>query len=78
MGGMKDKAKGVVKEAAGKVTSDPDLEAEGKIDQAKGHVKEAGHALKERVERRRAETKEEVAERARKAAEELERKTKQE
>ncbi|MGH3826766.1 MAG: CsbD family protein, partial [Pseudonocardiaceae bacterium] len=34
--------KGKVKETAGQVTEDPELEAEGKGDQAKGHVKQAG------------------------------------
>ena len=34
-----DEAKGRVKEAAGDLTDDDDLKAEGKIDQGKGKVK---------------------------------------
>jgi uncharacterized protein YjbJ (UPF0337 family) len=34
--GAADKAKGAVKDAAGKVTGDKELQAEGKIDKAKG------------------------------------------
>ncbi|MGE0743081.1 MAG: CsbD family protein [Hyphomonadaceae bacterium] len=35
-----DKASGAVKEAAGKVTGNERLEAEGKIDKAKGEARE--------------------------------------
>jgi uncharacterized protein YjbJ (UPF0337 family) len=35
-----DKAKGNIKEAAGDVTGDKDLEREGKVDQASGSVKD--------------------------------------
>jgi uncharacterized protein YjbJ (UPF0337 family) len=55
--GTWDRTKGKVKEGAGRVTGDRDLEAEGKADQAegsleraKGHVKEAGKRVKEGVE----------------------------
>jgi uncharacterized protein YjbJ (UPF0337 family) len=55
--GTWDKAKGSVKEAAGKATHDEDLEAAGKTDQAKGGVekavgkaKDAAHDVKEGVE----------------------------
>ena len=34
--GAADKAKGAIKEGAGKLTGDRDLEAEGKLDKAKG------------------------------------------
>jgi uncharacterized protein YjbJ (UPF0337 family) len=37
--GAGDKAKGAIKEVAGKVTGDPKLKAEGKADKAKGAVK---------------------------------------
>ncbi|OAV62653.1 CsbD family protein [Enteractinococcus helveticum] len=37
---MKDKVVGKVKEGAGKVTGDPDTEAEGKGQQVQGKVKE--------------------------------------
>ena len=39
--GAADKAKGSMKEAAGKVTGDSKLQAEGKMDKAKGAVKNA-------------------------------------
>ena len=47
MAGEKDKAKGSVKEAAGKVTGDRRTEAEGKADRAKGATKDAAHRAKE-------------------------------
>jgi uncharacterized protein YjbJ (UPF0337 family) len=49
---IRDKAevlKGKVKEAAGRVTGDPVLEAEGKGDQVGGHVKQAGEQVKDAV-----------------------------
>lgn len=39
--------KGKAKEAAGKITRDPRLEVEGKLDQGKGHLKQAGEKLKD-------------------------------
>ena len=42
-------AKGGVKEAAGRATDDPSLEAEGRADQASGHLKQAGEKLKDAV-----------------------------
>ncbi len=47
MAGDKDKAKGSLKEAAGKVTDDRQTEVEGKTDRAKGEVKDAAHDVKE-------------------------------
>src|SRR5215469_4886681 len=41
MRGAANKAKGAVKEAAGRVTGDAKLKAEGKIDKAKGKVQSA-------------------------------------
>lgn len=38
--GDTDKAKGNIKEAAGDLTGDKDLEREGKVDQASGSVKD--------------------------------------
>ncbi|MCR6646199.1 MAG: CsbD family protein [Terricaulis sp.] len=38
--GAADKASGAVKEAAGKVTGNKKLEAEGKIDKAKGEARD--------------------------------------
>ena len=43
------KLKGHVKEQAGKITDDPELRAEGKADQAKGNIKNAGENVKEAV-----------------------------
>lgn len=45
--GTWDKAKGHVKEAAGKATNDGDLEAEGKRDQVKGGVEKAVGKVKD-------------------------------
>ena len=39
--GAADKAKGAVKDAAGKLTGDKQMQAEGKIDKAKGAAREA-------------------------------------
>lgn len=36
--GAADKAKGSIKDTAGKLTGDKDLQAEGKLDKAKGEV----------------------------------------
>jgi uncharacterized protein YjbJ (UPF0337 family) len=47
MAGTKDKVKGALKEAAGKVTGDRRTEAEGKTDQAKGKAKNAASDVKE-------------------------------
>ena len=53
--GAGDKAKGNIKEAAGDLTGDKDLEREGKVDQASGTVKDkvgdAGDAAKDAVRR---------------------------
>lgn len=38
--GAANKAKGAIKEAAGKVTNNKNLQAEGKMDKAKGTVQE--------------------------------------
>jgi uncharacterized protein YjbJ (UPF0337 family) len=39
--GVADKAKGAIKETAGKVTGDKQLETEGKLDKAKGDMHNA-------------------------------------
>jgi uncharacterized protein YjbJ (UPF0337 family) len=49
MSGTSDKIKGSVKETVGKATGDKKTEAEGKMDKAKGHIKDAAHEAKERV-----------------------------
>ena len=41
MGGEMDDAKGRIKEAAGDLTDDDELQREGKVDQGKGAVKDA-------------------------------------
>jgi uncharacterized protein YjbJ (UPF0337 family) len=45
--GAADKAKGAVKDAAGKVTGDAKLQAEGKIDKAKGAAHNAAGDVKD-------------------------------
>ncbi len=44
-----DRVKGRIKEAAGDLTDDSDLKAEGKTDQAKGKVKEAVDSVADKV-----------------------------
>ena len=45
--GAADKAKGAIKETAGKVFGDKELESEGKVDKAKGDVHNAAGNLKD-------------------------------
>lgn len=45
--GAADKAKGVIKDAAGKLTGDKDLQTEGKIDKAKGAAHNATGNVKD-------------------------------
>jgi uncharacterized protein YjbJ (UPF0337 family) len=47
--GAADKAKGAIKDAAGKVTGDKELQSEGKLDKAKGAAHEAMGDLKDAV-----------------------------
>jgi uncharacterized protein YjbJ (UPF0337 family) len=47
MGDKSDRASGTVKEAAGKVTGNRDLQAKGRREQAKGNVKQSGKKLKD-------------------------------
>jgi uncharacterized protein YjbJ (UPF0337 family) len=47
--GKIDKAKGSVKEKAGQIVNDPDLEAEGRADRIEGHVKEGIGRAKDKV-----------------------------
>ncbi len=44
-----DDAKGKVKEGAGKLTGDKDLEAEGKSDQVVGKLKDAVDTIKDKL-----------------------------
>ncbi len=43
----KESTKGAVKEAAGRVKGDRSLEAKGKAQRSKGHVKQAGEKVKD-------------------------------
>jgi uncharacterized protein YjbJ (UPF0337 family) len=45
--GAADKAKGAIKDAAGKVTGDKQLENEGKMDKAKGDLHKAAGDVKD-------------------------------
>jgi uncharacterized protein YjbJ (UPF0337 family) len=47
--GAADKAKGAIKDAAGKVTGDKELQAEGKMDKAKGAAHNAVSDAKDAV-----------------------------
>jgi uncharacterized protein YjbJ (UPF0337 family) len=47
--GAADKAKGAIKDAAGKVTGDKELQSEAKLDKAKGAAHEAVADLKDTV-----------------------------
>jgi uncharacterized protein YjbJ (UPF0337 family) len=49
--GAADKAKGAIKDAAGKVTGDKELQAEGKMDKAKGAVHSAVGDAKDAVKK---------------------------
>ena len=49
MSGDSDKTKGKIKEAAGDLTGDDDLQREGKADQAGGKVKNAVDDVKDAV-----------------------------
>jgi len=45
--GTADKAKGAIKDTAGKMTGDKQLQSEGKMDKAKGSVHNAAGDLKD-------------------------------
>jgi uncharacterized protein YjbJ (UPF0337 family) len=45
--GAADKAKGAIKDAAGKIMGDKKLQSEGKLDKAKGAVHEAAGDIKD-------------------------------
>jgi uncharacterized protein YjbJ (UPF0337 family) len=71
MAGLMDKAKGKAKEVAGAVTGDESTENEGKLDQAKGSMKNAGENLKDRAK----EALGGAADKAKDSAERVERST---
>ena len=45
--GAADKAKGTIKETAGKLSGDKELESEGKVDKAKGDLHNAAGNVKD-------------------------------
>jgi len=47
--GMADQVKGAIKDTAGKITGDKELEAEGKFDKAKGAAHKAVGDVKDAV-----------------------------
>ena len=49
--GAADKAKGAIKDAAGKLTGDTELQAEGKLDKAKGAAHSAVGDVKDAVKK---------------------------
>jgi len=49
--GAADKAKGAIKDAAGKITGDKQMQAEGKLDKAKGSAHEAVGDVKDAARR---------------------------
>lgn len=49
--GAADKAKGAIKEAAGKVTGDKKLETEGKVDKLKGDLHNAVGDVKDALKK---------------------------
>jgi len=49
--GPADKAKGAIKETAGKVTGDKELQSEGRVDKAKGSAHKAAGDVKDAVKK---------------------------
>jgi uncharacterized protein YjbJ (UPF0337 family) len=47
--GKKERAKGFVKEKAGQITNDPDLEAEGKVEGVAGKIQEGFGKAKDKA-----------------------------
>jgi len=47
--GTAEKAKGAIKDAAGKMTGDKELQSEGKMDKAKGSARKAAGDVKDAV-----------------------------
>ncbi len=47
--GTADKAKGAIKDTAGKMTGDKELQSEGKVDKAKGSAHNAAGDIKDAV-----------------------------
>jgi uncharacterized protein YjbJ (UPF0337 family) len=51
--GTADKAKGAMKDTAGKLTGDKELQAEGKLDKAKGSAHNAAGDVKDAIRKAR-------------------------
>jgi uncharacterized protein YjbJ (UPF0337 family) len=51
--GIAEKAKGAVKDTAGKITGDKKLQSEGKFDKAKGSAHDVAGDIKDAVKQRR-------------------------
>jgi uncharacterized protein YjbJ (UPF0337 family) len=51
MGDKADRARGQVKEKAGRATGKLGLEEKGRAEQAKGHLKRSGKAIKDAVKK---------------------------
>jgi uncharacterized protein YjbJ (UPF0337 family) len=49
--GVAEKAKGAIKETAGKVSGDKELETEGKVDKAKGDLHNVAGDVKDAVKK---------------------------
>jgi uncharacterized protein YjbJ (UPF0337 family) len=49
MQGKAEKAKGYIKDKAGEILNDPDLEAEGEVERGKGALREGYGKAKEKV-----------------------------
>ena len=54
--GAADKAKGAIKDAAGKITGDKEMQAEGKFNKAKGAARQAVGDVKDAARRADRET----------------------
>ena len=74
MAGEIDKLKGKVKEVAGAAANDPSTENEGKLDQAKGNLKQTAENLKDRAKKALGG----AADKAKDASEKAEQKTRSE
>jgi uncharacterized protein YjbJ (UPF0337 family) len=55
--GTADKAKGAIKDTAGKITGDKEMQSEGKLDKAKGSAHNAAGDVKDAVRKGKETTK---------------------
>jgi uncharacterized protein YjbJ (UPF0337 family) len=61
IGNKSEELKGEAKEAYGDLTNDPELEGEGKVDQAKAHLKQTGEDVKDNLEDAKDAVKEKLS-----------------